>query len=246
MIMTNLYERYHKNIKLQKKIIDKYDFTYRNTLTKIEKYIPKKGRVLDIGSATGTISFYFASRGLFVDGIELSKNAIKYAILNQRMFGLKNIRFFNKPIENLKTKFKYNLITCLEVLEHIEDDATLLKFLSRRMANNSKLIITVPSINAPLYRLGLLKKFDIEVGHLRRYSSSGLRSLLKQSGFNIISEYKCEGVIRSVIFTNKIFDPLIRLTKFRIINDALNFVDQLSLKLFAESQLIFVCNINKK
>lgn len=246
--MTNksLYEKYHNNIRLQKRIIDQYDFTYRNTLSKIQKYIPRSGRVLDVGSATGTVSFYFAARGLIVDGIELSKNAIKYAQLNKKKLGLKNVRFYNQPIESLKFNLKYDLIVCLEVLEHVENDIEVLNLLRRMMSDKSKLIITVPSSSSPLYKLGLLKKFDDEVGHLRRYSSYSLKKILHRTGFNIESEYYSEGIVRSLIFTNKIFGLLVRLTRFRLINNFLNTIDKLSLYFLGESQLIFVCSLNRK
>lgn len=122
--MTNkkLYEKYHGNIKLQKRVITINDFTYRNILNRIIGYIPTRGEVLDIGSATGTLSFFFSSKGLRVDGIELSKNAVKYANLNKNVLGLRNINFINTSVEKFRTNKKYNMITCFEVLEHLKDD----------------------------------------------------------------------------------------------------------------------------
>lgn len=243
MINRLLYEEYHKNIRPQKRLINEHDFTYRNTLAIVKKYLPIKGRVLDVGSATGTICFYFASKGLTVDGVELSKNAVKYANINKKRLNLKNVTFYNSPVEKIKVKRKYDLITCFEVLEHVQDDSLLLKYLTKRIKKTGSFILTVPSVNAPLHTLGLLKKFDKRVGHLRRYSIKSLSKILKLSGYRIVSIYKSEGIIRSLLFTNRTLNFFIRMTKIRPINTTINMVDKLFLKMLPESQLIFVCKL---
>lgn len=244
MLNKLLYERYHGNIKLQKRIITINDFTYKNILNRIVEYVPSRGKVLDIGSATGTLSFFLASKGLQVDGIELSKNAVKYANLNKNAFGLNNINFVNTSIENFKTNKKYKLITCLEVLEHLEDDSKSLRTFTKFMSRNSILVLSVPSIKAPLYKLGLLNKFDKNVGHHRRYSMQSLKSLLRKSGFEVVEEFKTEGILRSLFFTNKIFGSLLKFTKFRVFNNLLSYCDNLTLHVFSESQIIVICKLS--
>lgn len=241
--MTNkkLYEKYHKYIKLQRNIIKEDNFTYRNTLTIIQKYIPQNGKVLDIGSATGTISFYLGSRGLNVIGIEPSKNAVKYSRLNNRIFLLKNVNFLNMQLEMYKSKLKFDLITCFEVLEHLEDDMKCLRIIVEHMNSNSVLVITVPSTNAPLYKLGLLRTFDKEVGHLRRYSINTISSKVNNAGLRVKKVFKTEGIIRSLLFTNNLLGKLIRFTRFTFINNFVNYIDSFTISIFKESQLILIC-----
>lgn len=236
-----LYETYHKNIKLQKRIISLNDFTYKNTLSKIVKYIPTEGNVLDIGSATGTIGFFFGSKGLSVDGIELSKNAVKYANINKKMFLLNNVNFINTSIERYNTDKKYALITCFEVLEHLSDEISSLRKIAKFMDKNSILVITVPSQNALLYKLGLLDKFDKRVGHLRRYSILGIKALLGRTKFAVLEDFKSEGVVRSLLFTNKLLGFLIKFTRFYFINNIISIIDQKTISIFGESQLILIC-----
>lgn len=243
LFMNNrsLYEKYHKNIKLQKKVILMNDFTYKNTLKRIDKFIPKKGNALDIGSATGTISFYITSRGLIVDGIELSKNAILNANLNKTALVIKNVNFINTSIEKYNSSKEYDLIVCFEVLEHIVNDLNCLKMINRFMKKNSIFAISVPSVNAPLYKLGYLTNFDRKVGHLRRYSMSTIKALLNRSGFIIIEEFKTEGLVRSIFFTNSVLGLCLKLARFKMINNILSYLDDITLKLFSESQLILIC-----
>lgn len=241
MTSNLLYESYHKKIKLQKRIISVKDFTYKNILSKVVRYIPKSVNALDIGSATGTVSFFLASKGLRVDGIELSSNAVRYANLNKVHFSLSNVNFINTSIEKYKSSKKYDLITCFEVLEHIKDDKKCLEKISNYMDKRSILMISVPSKNAPLYKLGLLEYFDRRVGHLRRYSIDDLRNILNLTGFDIINEYKTEGLFRNLMFTNNLFSFLIKFTRFTFINNLISFIDNKSIAFFGESQLILVC-----
>lgn len=236
-----IYEKYHQNIKLQKRIISLHDFTYKNTLIRINKYIPTRGNVLDIGSAAGTISFYLGSKGLNVDGIELSRHAIKYANLNKQIFKLNNVNFINTSIENYKTNKKYNLITCFEVLEHLKNHRKNLTKIYGYMNKDTILAISVPSFNAPLYKLGLLNKFDKKVGHIRRYSMATVKRLLKETGFTIIEDFKTEGLLRSLFFTNSILGLFLKLTRFQVVNNILSYFDNLTLRMFPESQLILIC-----
>lgn len=241
MLNKLLYEKYHGNVKLQKRIVTINDFTYKNILKRIIKYIPSSGEVLDIGSATGTLSFFLSSKGLKVDGIELSKNAVKYANLNKNAFGLRDINFINTSIEKFKTNKKYNMITCFEVLEHLHDDKDNLIKINNWMSNNSILAISVPSSNAPLYRMGLLNKFDKDVGHLRRYSMSEIKNILSETGFKILKEYKNEGIVRNLLFTNKTFGFFVKFTRFNVLNKIISFFDDITIKIFGESQLILIC-----
>lgn len=240
MLNKLLYEKYHGNIKLQKRIININDFTYKNILSRITKYIPSKGYILDIGSATGTLSFLFASKGLGVDGVELSKNAVEYANLNKDSFGLDNINFINTSIEKFKTNKRYAMITCFEVLEHLRDDKSNLAKIKGWMDSNSILAISVPSSNAPLYKMGLLRTFDKDVGHLRRYSMLEIKNLLSQAGLKILKAYKTEGIIRNILFTNKKLGFFVKFTRFKVLNKIVSVLDEMSVKVFGESQLILI------
>ena len=71
---------------------------------------------------------------------------------------------------------------------------------------NGLLVITTPSLNAPLYRLGLLNRFDKEVGHLRRYTLSNLISLVENNGYKVIQSGRHEGVLRNFYLQVKFLD----------------------------------------
>lgn len=109
------------------------------------------------------------------------------------------------------------------------------------MSSNSVFAISVPSSNAPLYKMGLLKQFDKDVGHLRRYSMFEIKKLLSNTGFKILKKYKTEGIIRNLLFTNKILGFFVKFTRFNILNGIVTFFDDMTIKIFGESQLILIC-----
>lgn len=240
MTPVNVYQNYHSKSRLQKRVISEKDFTYRNIIDVAGKYLVRGNKILDIGSATGTLSFYFASRGLQVDGVELSENAFKYANLNKTNLKIKNVNFINTPIEKFHTTKKYDIVTCFEVLEHLVDDVSILKKINKIMNPNSVLMISVPSKNAPLYKLGFLNNFDKKVGHLRRYSDKEIKSVLQLAGFRLVKLIKSESVLRNILYTNNFFGLIVKITKFNIVNDLISFLDKIFLKILGESQIIIV------
>ncbi len=154
--------------------------------------------------------------------------------------GLKNVSFevLDFPRDKLRPN-NYDVILLLEVIEHIEEDAKALQLLYSRLNINGILILSTPSKNAPLYRLGLTKDFDKRVGHLRRYREKELLDQIKSAGFNIIEIKKNEGILRNFLYTNSIAGNAIRFIKFFIV-DLISYLDNLSMLIFGESDFIVI------
>jgi SAM-dependent methyltransferase len=73
----------------------------------------------------------------------------------------------------------FDTIVCLNVLEHIEDDARALRHMFDLLQPGGKLLLFVP---AGRYLFGHL---DRALGHYRRYELDGLRRLVRAQGFVI-------------------------------------------------------------
>ena len=243
-----LYEKFHKKIKLQKRIIGKKNFTYRLILDILEPNLGDEKKVLDVGCGAGTLSFYMASKGNYVKGIDISSGVIKACKLTAKVLGLEeNTNFQTEDFSKKKIDERFDLVICSEVLEHIKNDKLAVKKLFNFLKSEGILLLSVPSQNAPLFRLGLIKEFDKEVGHLRRYNLNGLVNLLREPGFRILETRKSEGILRNSLFVSRFGSQIVRVAnRFEVISDILTFLDNITLKLFGESQIIVVAQKHGK
>lgn len=239
--MVLLYEKYHSAKRVQKRIIDKDNFTYKHIIKVLEFYIDGK-KIIDIGCGTGSLDFYLAQKGKKIVGIDVSQNAIDTAILNAKKFNLdKNIAFFVSNFPEQKIKGKFDTILCFEVIEHIQNEKKTVEEIFKLLKKNGNAIFSVPSQNAPLHKLGFAKNHDRAVGHLRRYTQESLTQLLKKQGFTILSRHKNEGLIRNFLFIHPFGGLIVKLAnRFKFIADFITFIDNPFLILFGEAQIIVV------
>ena len=241
-ILSPLYEKYHKETKAQKRVIDCKNFTYRLLLQTIEPQLASGRRVLDIGCGAGTLSFYLANKGLKAMGIDISTKAIKACRLTAKKLDLAgNTEFSVLDFSKKTIPGQYDLALCLELIEHLKDNKSAIRKIYDNLKDGGLVIISTPSKNAPLYKLGLTKREDKRAGHLRRYTMEELTGLLKEAGLKIVETKKTEGIFRNFLFYNRLGRlPLKFANRFSIISDIFTFIDNITLKLFGESQLIVV------
>lgn len=241
-----LYEKYHEDRKLQRQIISDNNFTYREIIKILKPYLGRCKSILDVGSGVGTIDFYLASKGKKITAIEISENAVNTAKVNAKLFNLdKKIKFIIGKFPNKIPNTKYDLVILSEVIEHLDDDEGAVRNIWRVLKQDGILVITTPSKNAPLYRMGLLDKFDKSVGHLRRYTINELKSLVEKNCYELISIGKHEGILRNFLFTNRFAGKFLRFIRWGI-SDIVAFMDYLTIPLFGESNIYLVAKKIKR
>jgi len=241
IILRKKYNEFHEDSSLISKVISENNFTYINILEILRKTVSSKSisTVLDIGCGVGAIDFYLARKGYKVTGIDISNKAIKVAKQSAKELNILTVNFLSSSVEDLKLKDRFDLIICSEVLEHLQDDMKALLKMNILLKDNGGIIVSVPSVNAPLYKLGLAEKFDKRVGHLRRYSLNQIVSLIEKAGFKIEETYKTEGVIRNSLYLFKQLGFFIRLIKGPLVKIA-SSIDRMTIPLFGESQIFVV------
>ena len=136
--------------------------------------------VLEIGSGIGNITkallpkkSYFATdiNPYYLKMIESLKS--NNPGLNISFLDLNNVdRIFGKNNQ-------FDTIICMNVIEHIDDDKTAMKNISKLLPHGGRAIILVPSGN------WLYGSQDAAVGHKRRYSKKMIEDLGKISGLKI-------------------------------------------------------------
>lgn len=81
----------------------------------------------------------------------------------------------------LDLPFSPDLITCMDVLEHLEDDAFFLSEAHANLKRGGAFLLSVP------HHPGFYSYWDKAVGHYRRYGRRELRVKLEAAGFRVRS-----------------------------------------------------------
>ena len=97
---------------------------------------------LDVGCGAGLLAEPLARMGAKVTGLDAASPLIAVAQEHAKASGL-NIDYRSGELAELQGQF--DLITCMEVIEHVADPAVFVKELARRLAPNGLLILSTPN-----------------------------------------------------------------------------------------------------
>ena len=151
----------------------------------LQKALPKfKGSILDIGAGDG--AFLSAALGVLATsnlGIEPSIKAI--AKNDDNRVNIKNI-----AIEDLETNEKFDLVTCFQTIEHLNNPREFITNIKRFIKSGGYFAISCHN------RLSLTNKilgekspiFDVE--HLQVFSDQGIEKLFSGLNFKIVYSNK--------------------------------------------------------
>lgn len=136
----------------------------------VSKFLVKEDRVLDFGAGTGKLAAELKPRVRDMVAIEPDKFLRRE--LNKR--GI--------PVERLEdlAAGDFNVIYCVNVLEHIKEDAATLSQLGEKLKPGGLLFVYVPAY--PI----LYSPFDKRIGHFRRYTRRSLTELVNPSEFDLL------------------------------------------------------------
>ena len=96
----------------------------------IEGLVPLAGlKVLDVGCGGGILADSMARKGAEVTGIDLSSKALKVAQLHALEASTKGVTYREISAEGLAAEQPgaYDVVTCMEMLEHVPDPSSVVK-----------------------------------------------------------------------------------------------------------------------
>lgn len=153
----------------------------RNGITSRESNSRRAHHVLDIGSGTGAnlpMLRSIAGDSGTVTAMDFSPLALRFAADHAASRGVVLLQG-----DALRLPFpddQFDLVTMLDVLEHLRDDAGALAEVFRVLRPGGQLIFSVPAYQH------LWSAHDTALHHFRRYEYRGLRRLLRRNRFNVI------------------------------------------------------------
>lgn len=141
-------------------------------------------RVIELGGGIGSFTKMLTDRELVVV-VDNHAPAIEY--IKESLGGLRNVVPLQMDVSSDEMlglgKYEADTIVCINVLEHIEDDAMALSNMFNILREGGKLSLLVPAF--PF----LYGSIDHVLGHYRRYGKKELKSKLEAAGFRILCLY---------------------------------------------------------
>jgi len=146
-------------------------------ISKIKKHKDLAGcRILDAGCGSGKFVRYLRRQGYAAYGLEPSK-----ALYDQFLSGEEP--FFHGTLTEHNVQQRFDIITIIDVLEHIDDPQLFVKAVTERLAPGGLVFISTPDSSSLPARLLKKRWHYYNRYHLSLFSRDNLRGLMAQHGF---------------------------------------------------------------
>jgi ubiquinone/menaquinone biosynthesis C-methylase UbiE len=163
---------------------------HRWRIRTLEKVINNRYRsVLDIGCAGGYLTNILSklTKCSKIIGLDLSDKAVEYA---QEKYGSKKISFMVSDAQNIHLpSSKFDLVSAIEILEHVENPLAVLKEIHRVLKSNGTLLLAVPISNfgfETIWYLWTKTKGRVwKDAHLHKFKNKDIVDIIESSGFSI-------------------------------------------------------------
>ena len=115
----------------------------------------EKLKILDIGSGGGLLCEPLYRLGANVTGIDASNKNVEVAKLHAKEMNL-NIKYIHSSPENINLKNEFDVILCMEVVEHISDINLFIEKCSELTKKNGIIFISTINKNLKSYAFAIL------------------------------------------------------------------------------------------
>lgn len=160
---------------------DAREKTFTKCLKVIEEYYPKRGRILDIGTAGGSFLHVCKGYGWEVAGCEPNKWLCQWAKDNYKIDVLPGT-VFEQPYQEAS----FDVVTLWDVLEHTPDPRKVLEECMRLLKDDGLLIINFPDVGSWIAKMMKRKWVFLLSVHLYYFDKKTISQMLSAVGFEIV------------------------------------------------------------
>ncbi len=135
--------------------------------------------VLEIGVGHGSYASLLRNYGEYI-GVDIDPASVDEARERFPDLDFRVVDITSPEMVALASERKVKTIVCLNVIEHIEDDAKAVTNLAQALQPGGHLLIIVPALEL------LFNDLDRLAGHHRRYSRNRMQSRLVEAGLDVV------------------------------------------------------------
>lgn len=141
----------------------------------LQKHCPPPGRLVEGGIGSGRNLLEFRDMGYEVTGFDLMPESVEHV----RSRGIEDVHVHDLGSEWPVPPQSLRAVVLLDVLEHVEFPVTVLQYVHSALADDGAVIVTVPAYP------WLYSRWDEQLGHFRRYTTSEFRRQAAEAGFRV-------------------------------------------------------------
>jgi 2-polyprenyl-3-methyl-5-hydroxy-6-metoxy-1,4-benzoquinol methylase/tetratricopeptide (TPR) repeat protein len=143
---------------------------YQFVLEQCKKFDVKS--TLDAACHDGVLSFYLNSQlGIKADGFDIDIRCVESAKKTKERIK-STCEFFSSPVEEFNPEQKYDLVSCLECIEHVIDPKAVIAKLDSLVRDGGYVVISTP------HRDGLYGEKNFNPQHINHYNEEQLAALV--------------------------------------------------------------------
>ncbi len=152
----------------------------KQQLSPLLKYLPKGGKIIDIGAGYGLHLSQLKGR-YYVLGVEIQPIFAEFCNEKMDIPVLKGrLKDLNLPANSI------NAVTMFTVLEHVKDIHSLMAEINRILKNDGLLLISeLPNLTSYIAAYQQESFHDFKEGHIHFFTEQSIRHFLRQYGFEI-------------------------------------------------------------
>lgn len=150
----------------------------------LEKYVPARGRLFEIGCGSGQLLKAAHDRGWDVAGVEVAPDAVRWAVENL------SLEIFEGDFLELNFEPEsYDAVVMLNVIEHVDDPQPFLNKAAEILKPGGFLLMRTPNLDL-WYNMARIKKglpivSGLTTHHFYYFNLDSLAPLLKKAGFTL-------------------------------------------------------------
>lgn len=177
-------------------------------------------KVLDVGCGGGILSEAMAQRGAQVSGIDMGEAPLNVAKLHALESGL-DIHYRQMPVEQLAEQEpeSYDIVTCLEMLEHVPDPASVIRSCMQLVKPGGKVFFSTLNRNPKSYAFAI-----IGAEYVLRLLPAGTHDYAKFIKPSELSQWCRDAGLDVTHMTGMVYNPLTRMYKLKDNDVSVNYL----------------------